>query len=264
MNGTQLQEKDAECSFDYILATGGNVNYKKVCNELQPIPESRILLDRSVCIPNFTVEKWNRLKAGRPTVFSRNCSAGYFYHTMGMEFLSPIINMFLSPVDYLKFVQSPKVYLEKRLEFLKIEDENGKASVPYPLFALGDIKLHMNHYGKLGKEYAERKWEERKQRVNWNNLVAINVIDDNESFVASFDTVQGMKKACFTKTLGSYDSAYPIDHCRNQNTTLFRSVNEYFDGRYQCYDMWEMVLYGKKMPIQYQEKMKNIFILLMK
>ena len=95
------------------------------------------------------------------TFLASNCTAGIIYHRLGMKFLSPTINMFIWQDDFLKFVLDLPHYLDQKLRF--IETDEG-----YPVAMLDDIKLYFNHY-KTNEE-AEEKWEERKKRMNMDNL----------------------------------------------------------------------------------------------
>lgn len=95
----------AEYEFDFILVTGGsvdingsapNVHFGDVLSELKQlnIPEDKIILDRVLCVPGFTFDKYKKLKKSRPTIFAMNCFGGVIYHRFGLPFYSPMINMF--------------------------------------------------------------------------------------------------------------------------------------------------------------------------
>ena len=65
-----------------------------------------------------------------------------------------------------------------------------------------------------------------------------------------FDVLPFAKKVCFTNFESNLDSVYSIEHCRNRKKSITLSANDFARGRYQCYDFWEMLLYGKKVRLQ--------------
>lgn len=107
----------------------------------------------------------SRLKNHDFTIIAPNCSAGLIYHRLGHKFLSPTINLWFEDSHYLKFCQNLRYYLQLPLQF--IIDSN----VNYPIAMCGDVKIYFNHYKT--KEEALYKWDERKRRVNWDNLYLI-------------------------------------------------------------------------------------------
>lgn len=114
--------------FDFLLVTGGSddingpaadVHFADILSELRKlnIPESKVILDRVLCIPGFTFDKYEKLKKSKPTIFAMNCFGGVIYHRFGLPFQSPMINMFLSDVDMIKFLKNPISYMNSDLQF---------------------------------------------------------------------------------------------------------------------------------------------------
>ena len=99
------------------------------------------------------------------SIFSPNCMAGNIYHILGMRFLSPTINCWMSDDDYLKFVTNLDYYLSFDIQQVKNE------SAKYPIGSLDDIEIHFNHYQSF-KE-AKDKWVERSKRINFDNMYII-------------------------------------------------------------------------------------------
>lgn len=101
------------------------------------------------------------------TLISSDCTGGMIYHDLKQKFLSPTINMYFDAKDYIKFIKNTKAYLDMPMVELKEESrEEG-----YPVALLKDIKLHLVHY--ISIEDAQKKWNERKQRINWDNCFYI-------------------------------------------------------------------------------------------
>lgn len=105
-----------------------------------------------------------RLKNDNFTILTNTCIAGVMYHKLGKQFMSPTINLWMEDEDFLKFVHDMDAYLAKPLRFIQGRDTT-------PVAYCGDVMIHFNHY-KTDEE-AEAKWDERKRRMNKNNLYII-------------------------------------------------------------------------------------------
>ena len=92
------------------------------------------------------------------------CIGGVMYHRLGMEFLSPTINLWMSQPDFIKFASRLKEYLDKELVFAPDE-------AAYPVGMLDDVKIHFSHY--KSEEQARIAWDRRKARVRFDNLFLI-------------------------------------------------------------------------------------------
>lgn len=102
------------------------------------------------------------------SLISQNCIGGIIYHDANQRFLSPTVNLYILPKDFIKFVNNLDYYLS-----LTPKVKMGKA---YPIGTLGDIKINFMHYSS--PEEAVEKWEERKQRINFNKIFVIMVERD--------------------------------------------------------------------------------------
>ena len=165
---------------------------------------------------NSFVEKFifrkikKKIKANNITILSNNCTAGVIYHLLGMKFYSPTINLYISPDDFVAFLENIDKYLSK--EMVESVSDCG-----YPVGKLGDITIHFKHYSSF--EEAKAKWEERAKRINKGNIVAIMTdritattkypyrCDDNT--IVKFDNIPILKKVVFTsKKFDSLKSTY--------------------------------------------------------
>lgn len=99
------------------------------------------------------------------SIISSNCIGGVLAHDYKMRFLSPTVNLFMLPEDYIKFVKNLKKYLDCDVE---MPESN---HYTYPLGKLEDITLHFVHYPTF--EVARQKWNERKKRVNFERLFLV-------------------------------------------------------------------------------------------
>ena len=116
-----------------------------------------------------------RLKNQDITIIARDCVGGVLYHQLGSKFLSPTINLFFTLNDFNYFCLYLKDYINA--ELIESKDDN----IEYPVGLLKPvkgaktnkaIKVHFMHYETF--ELAYQKWEERKQRINWNNIYVVS------------------------------------------------------------------------------------------
>lgn len=104
------------------------------------------------------------------TIISQNCIGGVFYHDMGMKFLSPTINLFFRQPDFVRFAKNLKYYLDSELVM-----EWGER---YPIGTIGgDVRIEFMHYNSCSE--AKKSWEERKKRVNYDNIVVLSTDRNN-------------------------------------------------------------------------------------
>ena len=249
----------ANREFDFVLVTGGsvdingpapNVHFGDVLSELKAlnIPEDKIILDRVLCVPQFTFDKYKKLKESRPTIFAMNCFGGVIYHRFGLPFYSPMINMFTGDRDMMNFLSDPIRYINSELRFYKNSEQNGG----YPIFCIeNNFFLYMNHYAKLGADFAKEKWNERKARINWDNVIAF-VNTNNPKVLDEFEKLPFDKKFCLVPFPSDKESAIYLNPALDPapgggNRSIGDLANRFGLGYNQYnYDLWDMLLYGKK------------------
>lgn len=121
-----------------------------------------------------TLDK-RRVKNKDFTIISNNCWAGKAYQYLDLPYLTPTVGLYFFAEDYLKFVKNLNYYLSLELQFI---DNNESKYVDYlkdrnhmevPIGILDDIEIVFLHYSS--KEEAKVKWEKRKQRVNYSNII---------------------------------------------------------------------------------------------
>ena len=105
-----------------------------------------------------------RIKNKDFSIVCSTCVGGVLYHDLGMQFLSPTINMFMSNLDFIKFACDLKYYCSLDLRFIE-------SDYVFPVAMLGDIQLNFNHHNNA--EEASFDWNRRKERINFDNLYLI-------------------------------------------------------------------------------------------
>lgn len=104
------------------------------------------------------------------SILSSNCTGGILYHDLGLQFRSPTENLFMRAEDYIKFCEDLDYYLTID-EMKKCTSKDIVGDRHYPIAWLGDLLLFLVHYDSV--EEAQRKWNERKKRIDKNNLVVL-------------------------------------------------------------------------------------------
>jgi len=139
----------------------------------------------------YKAGKRRRLKNRDFTILSSNCNGTFMYYDMGLRYLTPTVNLSMSMDDFVKMAGNPKWYMEQ--EFTELEQENG-----YPTGQLGDIKIYFVHYKTF--EEGVRKWEERKKRINWENLFLVGTEKDGCTYetLRRFEELPCKNKVIFT------------------------------------------------------------------
>ncbi len=234
--------------YDVLLVVGarqiGMSKVTRTASEFK-LPVEKLLGDWIVCIPGFTLDKYRKLQRSRLTIFAQNCFGGLISHTLGLPFRTPTINMFLSADDFIKFLRAPREYMEKPL-VLKETRWQSVLKFDYPVVTLGDVDLNMNHYSDF--DAAVAKWNARKQRINWYNLF-VTMYTEDEKILREFDELPFGKKVCFVPFKSDVDSAWYTSLQPTEERPLWKIVNSIGFSDINCYDLFDMLLYGKKTPL---------------
>lgn len=130
---------------------------KKVFFEIR-----RFFVKRSIKNKNFSV-------------ISNNCWAGRVYQYLDMPYLSPTAGLYFFAPDYIKFVSDLRRYLATPLRFIDAKDSKyyeelqKRNQTEKPIGILDDVEIVFLHYKT--REEAEEKWNRRKERVNFDNII---------------------------------------------------------------------------------------------
>ena len=189
-------------------------------------------------------DKLRKLRENTPTIFAPNCWGGITYHSLGLQFCSPLINMHIDHDEYLRFLSDPQYYLDQELQLrqMYIDDTIER---PFPVAGLDDISLWMNHYDDF--EEAAAIWERRKARIKWDNLFVM-FFDEDPKRVERFLELPYEHKVCFvpweTQEAGLIPVPYrQIDMLKRY--PFWEIVNNLALGDFILYDDIEL-LYGDK------------------
>lgn len=122
------------------------------------------------------------------SVISNNCWAGRLYQYLDMPYLSPTAGLYFFAPDYVKFVSDLRRYLNTTLRFINPEESKyyeeikRRNQTDKPIGILDDVEIVFLHYKT--REEAEEKWNRRKERVNFDNIILkfsrMNLCTDKE------------------------------------------------------------------------------------
>ncbi|MCI9618748.1 MAG: DUF1919 domain-containing protein [Dorea sp.] len=149
--------------------------------------------------------KKNRLKNKDFSIIASNCNGTFMYYDMRIRYLTPTVNLVIEMNDFVKLAENLEAYMEK--EIVKLESD-----VPYPTGMLDDIKIMFMHYPTF--EEGVEKWNERKKRINWENLFIVGTEKDGCTYetIQRFDRLPYENKVIFTHIeYPEFSSAYYIE-----------------------------------------------------
>lgn len=192
-------------------------------------------------------EKLKTLRENTPTIFAPNCWGGLTYHHLGLEFCSPLINMWETHADYLKFLSDPEYYLAQELRLLEMY--HGDLSNPYPIVGLGDVVIRMNHY----KDFSEASacWKRRKQRIKWDDLIVM-FFDQDPDMLRTFMSLPYERKLCFAPYDTGIDGVIPVlyrDHDHIKDKEFWEIMNNLAQNKYIYYDDVSLIYDGEFVQI---------------
>lgn len=144
-----------------------------------------------------------KIKNKNFTIISNNCWGGFVYQSYGLKYRTPTIGLFFMADDYIKFVYNLDEYLaidnivpisidaSRYSEYLKEKSYHGVIG------KLNDIEIMFMHYNSI--EEAIKKWNERKKRINKNNIL-FKFCEQNqckETHIKKFLDLPAKNKICF-------------------------------------------------------------------
>ena len=224
--------------FDYIVILNDTHFTEILCQICQMLGDtSKVLSYRVFELPGLIFEEYVELKESNLTIISNNCWAGTAYNCLGLECLSPIKNLFITDVDYLKLLHDLKGYFSKELRYKSnaIDPHSGKQ---YPVMTLGDIEVNCNH--ALNYEEAIKQWNRRCKKVNYNNLF-IEMYTEDKAIEIEFSELEYEKKICFVPYDSDLNSSLKVELYKGQKM-FWQAVNSNASRAGLKYDLISLLL----------------------
>lgn len=180
---------------DYIVIAAADwKNIAEILN-LKGITNNKIIRSTVFSLPWFDFNEYIKLKNSDITILSNYCLGGVLYKELGLEILSPTIDMFCAGKDYLEFLRKYQFYLKQEMcEYHEDNYIDGTLGYEYfvPKGILGEkVIWKFNH--NVTAEEAITKWKERVKKVNLNNIAVLMTIQSDEDAYA-FEEIEINKK----------------------------------------------------------------------
>lgn len=111
------------------------------------------------------------------TIVSNNCIVGNMLHDLGLRFNSPTINLQIMPMEFPKFCQNFRHYMETELiEYKKLSDLHryqlinmfGRVPYEFPFGLCDDVIVVFQHYSSF--EEGKKAWDRRKKRIDYDHV----------------------------------------------------------------------------------------------
>ena len=169
------------------------------------------------------------------SLIASNCNGCILSHDLGLKFRSPFVNLWLYPGDYIKYLKDMDHYNSCSLSFTTEEGYD------HPIGRLDDITIYFQHYHT--EEEARTKWNERRSRINKDNLFVLFTDTDGctEEQLREFDSLPYKNKVVYThKPYPDIASAVCIPGFEATDAgAAFNYVNDFSGKRY--YDAFDYV-----------------------
>lgn len=178
-----------------------------------------------------------RLKNKDFTIISNNCWGGFIYQIFNLKYNTPTIGLFFFADDYVEFCRNIKYYLSKEIIFIQRDFSKYKKYIikDYPIGKIDNIEIHFMHYKSC--EEAKEKWDRRKKRINWNNIIFKFSQRDlcKQDNINDFINLNYENKICFVNEKSIYNTIYIRDldkYIDETNATLKKfNVLAYLNSR---------------------------------
>ena len=239
-----IQKQDlVNLDYDLVLVTGHDVDLAPVLEEAKQLKldPDKFVLDRTVLIPGFTLEKYKELRHSNLSILSMGWWAGIAYHKLGLPPLSPTIGMYTNEDSFMNFLPEARWHMKKDLHFERTE-YNADLGISYPIFWLDGTQWFMNSF--TNDADAMEKWNERKNLINWSNVL-VTMHTTSPAVLERFDCLPYAKKACFVPFETELKSGFYLDP-KLCGGNLLHAAEGVITGEVAAYDVWELLLNGKK------------------
>lgn len=149
------------------------------------------------------------LKNRNFSIISNNCWGGVIYDKYALPYLTPTIWLWIPPADYIKFLKNPDYYFKQQLVQIGYQEshvanllikrkESGRYDFDLNDLIIGrleDVDIVFIHYKSF--EDAKSKWDRRKRRINWDNLI----VKFNDQNLCTYTDYEEFKKLPYANKL---------------------------------------------------------------
>jgi uncharacterized protein (DUF1919 family) len=205
----------------------------------------KLVLQRKQSLANAYTKQLSNINRYDFTIISANCWGGSIYADLGIQYQTPTVGLFFYAPCFLRFIENLELVLKNELTFSlvsKYPEANifRETNTKYPIGVLNhDIEIHFLHYDNA--EDAAKKWERRKQRINYRNLFIAATDRDlmTPQLMQEYNSLSFTKKILFSsKKHADLDSVVWIKSFRNQPCVADLYTNRTVVTKYFRLDKW--------------------------
>lgn len=185
-------------SEDYIILAVGCGWQDAMRLVARYVKKDRIIRSKVFLMPGFDFDEYIKLKDSRCSILSNFCIGGIVSDQLGLEFLSPTVNMVCLGDHFIRFVNDYKKYLSEDMKVYKNEAYIPETRGTESFMGKGivnDVVWLFRHSNNPDADV--KKWNERRKRINQDNIAVMMVL-------FSRDEVEKFEKIPFKKKLGLF------------------------------------------------------------
>lgn len=170
-----LPEKIKDYEFDYLIIANKEHEKEIIKHAFElGVDGKKIISCRGMCNNLFDFDRYVKILESNISIVSDECWGGVVSNTLGIQFNSPFVNLYIySDDDYYKLVSNIQYYLNQPLALLSESTEINSA-----IGCIGDVKIVFNHHRNFSE--AKKDWDRRVKRFNFKNYIIKKIIKDDE------------------------------------------------------------------------------------
>lgn len=130
-------------------------------------------------------------------LISSNCNGGVVCHDLGQPFRTQFVNLWMYPKDFIRYLSDLDYY--NSIDEITFVPESERGIWDFPIGLIDGMRIYFTHYHS--EEEAVQKWNERKHRMDKNNLF-IMMSEQNgctKEDLMAFDQLPFANKVVFTQ-----------------------------------------------------------------
>lgn len=170
-------EEILNISFDYLINMNLNPQDAEAVDNILAmlkVEREKVISAQLFIHPFFDLKRYVSVRKSNISIVAINCWGGYTYHSLGLRFTSPFINMAVNPKDFLKIQNNLAYYMQIEPHMIR-EEYEPTLQRNYPVMGLEDVELNLIHYTDF--EEAVTIWKRRRKRINYDNLLTVMMIE---------------------------------------------------------------------------------------
>jgi uncharacterized protein (DUF1919 family) len=198
----------------------------------------------------FANYEQRRLKRKAFVIISNNCWGYELYQSIGREYNTPFIGLFLFPDCYLRLLENFESLITQELQF-KSQSKYYDQQKHYPIGVLGDdIEIHFLHYASEAE--ARNKWGRRVERMqqarNAGAELYLKLCDAENcgpAELARFHALPFSHKLSLGFQAFNHPCHLHLPYLRNKAATALVDGAKLFKKRYSYFDITHWLLTGE-------------------